>query len=518
MSSPTPGGEGAAVQLAGRHGFTTGLCHRHRVWAVDATERDELPEGWRTLAEELFDKIATVMAQRPATMLVVRGLREEAGGLAPDIHLVADTPAALWAIPHVQRLIEGARRASERTCSVCGGPGRVRSALNAHSTRCDAHAGEPETGQPTPAHLGEIGAAGLGSWGASERAATPTEAPAPGGGWDHALYDVADVGAALGHRRWGRGASPPGSVYLGDPEELPTREVDTDQQAFLRRLLDAGEAGGWRALTVPEPASLAGLDALHARAPHMAEVTALVRRHLRAAIAMGLPTSLPALMLLGEPGTGKTWFLQRLAAVLGLPFRRYSMSGQSLADGLVGANPTWRNAQSGLVAKTLLGERVANPLVLVDEFDKARSHQMEDPYRGFYDLLEPEGARTFTDEYLGFPMDASRVSWVLAGNDIAPLPAPIVDRLTVVIVPAPDEAHLRAVAASIYADCNEVRRRFFPPTLDEAVADRLLETNPRGIRTAVSEAMTRAASDGRRALRADDVVVPASPRRPIGFR
>ncbi len=169
-------------------------------------------------------------------------------------------------------------------------------------------------------------------------------------------------------------------------------------------------------------------------------------------MAMGLPTAFPALMLLGEPGTGKTWFLSRLAALLGLPHRRYNMSGQSLADGLVGAYPTWRNAQPGLVAKCLLGECVANPLVLVDEVDKAGSHQMEDPYRAFYDLLEPQGARSFTDEYLGFPMDASRVLWVLAGNDIAPLPAPILDRLTVVAVKTPDEAHLRAIAASVYEE------------------------------------------------------------------
>lgn len=516
MASPKTSGKGADVEVYGPAGFTAALCQRHRVWAVDATDRDELPNGWRTLAENLFHEIATVMLLRPAGMLVVRSIRDEAGGLALDLDPVAETSAALRAYRAVQRLVETARRTSERTCSVCGEPGRLRSAPAAYSTRCDAHAGDPEPGRATPACLGRLETAGRVLRGTRQPTGHTTEPAASE--WHHTLYDLADVEAALGRRRRGQGSSPTSPVFVGDPEELPIREVDTDQQALLRGLLDAGEAGGRRTLTGPGPASLAGLDGLHARAPHMAEVTALVRRHLRAAIAMGLPTSLPAIMLLGEPGTGKTWFMQRLAAVLGLPFRRYSMSGQSLADGLVGAYPTWRNAQPGLVAKCLLAERVANPLVLVDEVDKAGSHQLEDPLRAFYDLLEPEGARTFTDEYLGFPMDAARVLWMLAGNDLAPLPVPILDRLTVISVPSPDEAHLRAVVASVYEDCNAARRFFFPPELDEGVTDRLLETNPRGIRKAVAEAMTRAAADERRAIRADDIVVPSPPRRAIGFR
>jgi ATP-dependent Lon protease len=306
-------------------------------------------------------------------------------------------------------------------------------------------------------------------------------------------------------------------VFDNELDELPAPEADTDHRAFLCRLLDAGEAGERRALARPGPASLDALDDLHARAPHMAEVTDLVRRHVRAAIAMGLPTSVPALMLLGEPGTGKTWYLSRLAALLGVPHRRYPMSGQSLADGLVGGHPTWRNARPGLVARCLLAETVANPLLLVDEVDKARTHAAEDPYRAFYDLLEPEGARNFVDEYLGFPMDASRVLWVLAGNELGPIPAPIVDRLTIVSVPAPDEAQLRAIVASVYDECNAARGRFFAPSPGEAATARLLGTNPRGIRKAVAEAMTTAAADGRRTLSPDDLVVPAPPRRRIGF-
>lgn len=95
----------------------------------------------------------------------------------------------------------------------------------------------------------------------------------------------------------------------------------------------------------------------------------------------------------------------------------------------------------------------------------------------------------------------------------------MVDRLTIIEVPTPGEEELRAVAASVYERGNVDRLGFFEPTLEDAVVDRLVETNPRGIRKALAEAMTRAAADGCRALRPDDVVVPEPPtedRLPVG--
>lgn len=516
MPALTSDGAGAEDRPVADVAFTKDLCERHRVWAVDATGPEDVPQGWRELARRLFDQIASVMASRRVGMLVVRGLGEEHGALVVDVRSLGLTDEAGRAFRSVRRLIRLARRTSERTCSVCGGPGRIRFVEGRCATRCDAHVGE--LGKAIDAATVRCSETVDELWAARGReggARVPADAHAsvaPG----HRLYELADLKAAL-RRPVGRAASDLPGSFAGDPDE-PATDIDTEQQAYLRALLAYGEEGSLRVLARPGPTSLTALDELGARAPHMAEVTALVRLHLKAAIAMDLPTSLPAIMLLGEPGTGKTWYLGRLAALLGVPYRRYPMSGQSLADGLVGASPTWRNARPGLVAQSLLAERVANPLLLVDEVDKARSHAMEDPYRGFYDLLEPEGARSFVDEYLGFSLDASRVLWVLAGNDLSPLPAPIVDRLAVVTVPTPEEAHLRAVAASIYDECNAARCLFFAAFLEDSVVARLVETNPRGIRKAIIEAMTRAAASGRRILSADDVVVPKPPRRSIGFR
>jgi ATP-dependent Lon protease len=237
-----------------------------------------------------------------------------------------------------------------------------------------------------------------------------------------------------------------------------------------------------------------------------------------AAITMGGALTLPAVMLVGGPGLGKTWYTSRLAAALGLPVRTLAMNALSLGDSLTGAFPVWRNAREGLVARTLLSEATMNPVFLVDEIDKPAAYNNEDPYRPFYTVLEPENARSLVDDYLGFPMDASLASWVLAGNTLQNLPAPILDRLVVFTIPDMDDAQRRIVADSVHAEVNATKGGFFDPHLPDEVADRLASLTARGMRRALGDAMVRAAAAGRRSLLPDDVVtdpVPGQGR--IGF-
>ena len=419
-------------------------------------------------------------------------------------------------------MIVEAERASRHLCQICGSAGTIQAAPRL-ATLCSRHAGEalapsvsavaPTSPEPIRPRRRAEQVASPVSYDTSALSqlsmpgpdATAGDAFARGGERDEvAIYRLSDVADALGHAPDG------GEGGSDDPE--------TSHGALLRRILNQGEDATWRGVIRPDHAQVAGLDALDRQAPHFGEVTDLVRRHLRAAIAMGMPTTLPAIMLLGEPGFGKSWYVGRLAALLALPVRSHPMNSTTLGDGLMGSHPVWRNACPGLVARTLLSERVANPVFLVDEFDKPASYSREDPYRAFYTVLEPEGARALVDEYLGFALDASHVSWILAGNSIDRVPAPIVDRLTVLNVPAMSQAQRRAVAASVYAEGNAARHGFFDPAPSDDVVDRLAPMTPRGMRRALGEAMVRAAADGRRVLEPDDVVIDARPtRRRIGF-
>ena len=227
------------------------------------------------------------------------------------------------------------------------------------------------------------------------------EANAPTRPTPHALYDLHDVEAALG-----RGRRRP---FVEDPEAPEGGGLDI-RHAALEALLDAGEAGRWRTLAHPTATAVTDVQRLVARAPHMSPVIDVVVRRLRAARAIGTPVALPLLLLLGPPGIGKTWLMARLAEALAVPFQTFGMHLATLGDSLTGSHPIWRAGAPGLVAKTLLIEAAANPLILVDEIDKPPPHHVGgDLYRPFYGLLEPETARAFVDEHLGVPIDASHV-------------------------------------------------------------------------------------------------------------
>ena len=221
-----------------------------------------------------------------------------------------------------------------------------------------------------------------------------------------ALYSLDKARAALG-------------VGGSDLAELPQ---DTEHQARLGAIIDKGEAGRWRSLLAPPSEAVTEVAKLLERAPHFDEFGSLLTMHLRSADVIGLPTHTPPVLLVGEQGLGKSWLLSRLGAVLGLPYRRYVMSSSSLSEGISGSHPSWRNAAPGLVARTLLTESSANPLLFVDEVDKGAQHfHNGDPHRPFYALLDPVDGHEFVDEFLGFPIDASHVLWVMAANDTAPI-------------------------------------------------------------------------------------------------
>lgn len=324
----------------------------------------------------------------------------------------------------------------------------------------------------------------------------------------HALYDIGDVRAALG---LGKPNPALASVDLDDPVMGGGPGSNRER---LHDLLEGGEGGCWRRLAHPTADCVRGVAAIGGRAPHLREVTELVTDRVLAAMATATPVRLPPTLLLGPPGVGKSWYMAQLAKALGVPFRLHPMNLSTTADGLSGSHPVWRSSAPGLVARTLLQEEVANPLVLIDEVDKPPlAHRDGDPYRPLYSLLEPEGARAFVDEHMQMPFDASAVMWVMSANDLGPLPGPILDRLTVIEVPEMSRDDRMVVVASVYADANARFFGFFDQDVSTDVLARLAVDNPRRARLAVESAMVRAAAEGRQALTVGDVGGRSATRR-----
>ena len=136
--------------------------------------------------------------------------------------------------------------------------------------------------------------------------------------------------------------------------------------------------------------------------------------------------------------------------------------------------------------ETLVDGQYANPVMVVDEIDKAGGEHAYDPLGALYSLLEHVTAGHFTDEFAEVPIDASLVIWVATANDGRAIPDPILNRMNVYEVQAPDRDAARRIAAKLYrsirADHGRGERFETEPVND--VLDAMSEMAPREMRRA----------------------------------
>lgn len=221
---------------------------------------------------------------------------------------------------------------------------------------------------------------------------------------------------------------------------------------------------------------------------------------------------LTPILLLGDPGVGKTAFASALAKVLGLPYKK--LSGSEPSFSLTGSHQTWSKAICGQVIMQLALHQTAAPLFLVDEVDKPNEkyHQMT---TALLQLLEPENAKQFKDEFLQINFDASHVVWILTANSTAALEAPLLSRVNVFDIPAPDVAQRKRI---IEADFKKLRKRtqvniMAKPDEVMKLAERI-DLDLRKVGRIVRESFISALGQGKRIAELD---LPADSKRSIGF-
>ena len=199
-----------------------------------------------------------------------------------------------------------------------------------------------------------------------------------------------------------------------------------------------------------KPAGLPMMDHLYDELPNFTEVLDDIRRQLALCEDSRDALEITPLLLLGPPGIGKTHFARELSVLLGTGMGFLSMSSMTAGWVLSGASSQWKGARPGKVFETLVEGQYANPVMVVDEIDKAGGEHAYDPLGALYSLLEHDTAGSFTDEFAEVPIDASQVIWVATANDSRAIPQPILNRMNVYELQAPDRFAARAIAAKLY--------------------------------------------------------------------
>lgn len=190
---------------------------------------------------------------------------------------------------------------------------------------------------------------------------------------------------------------------------------------------------------------------LHTDMPWMGRATEYAWHALRRSAQRGEPVLIRPVILNGPPGIGKSVWARSLATALELPYADVDATKAGAGMALVGVERGWATAQAGRPLEVMLANRLATPLIVVDEICKAKSvTSTRGTTYAFADallsLLEPATAKAWDCPYFRVRFDMSHISWILTSNNVENVSEPVRNRCQVIGIPDVTTAQLQDFA------------------------------------------------------------------------
>lgn len=300
-----------------------------------------------------------------------------------------------------------------------------------------------------------------------------------------------------------------------DPDDFSTEgsavdsPEDRNRLQWLRRIA-ADPRGPRRRSIVGSPVMMQRIASLSAAMPHFAPAIDLIARAALVSTRTATPLRLPPVLLLGEAGCGKSYTGRCLAEAIGgdgFDRNAFALLSCNMMDQfrLRGQNVGWRGARMGRIAEILLAAST-NPVVLVDEFDKASTlSAFERPYDIWHSLLDCENSNYFRDDFLEIELRADTILFFASANDISALPMSIVDRFLIFEISPPSREQLSSIVTSLYAACRNSYGNRLPTLLSDDVLEELSRHSLRRISQVLQLALGYAVENGRLRISVGDV-------------
>lgn len=208
-------------------------------------------------------------------------------------------------------------------------------------------------------------------------------------------------------------------------------------------------------------------------------------------------------LIMGEPGSGKTRLARRIGEVLGLGVQVHPCGGASDAS-ILPTSRQWSTGRASVMLQLLKRLQAASALLVLDEIDKVGEGKLNGSMLdGILPLLTPDAARFF-DSYLECPVDLSGMSYIATANDLSGLRrthGALLDRFRCYRMPTPRREDLPVLVRGVLSEiCAErgIDEAWLSPLTGEELG--MIEAHWRGRSVRGVRRLVEAVLAGREAL------------------